>query len=410
MSDLKSEKTDRLLSMKLFPNPAEAFFFRVKTTNELKDNGLFVLDANVLLVPYSMGKESLALIKATLSDLAKKGRLLIPGQAAREFIKNRPLKISEVHQQLKRKCDSLSAYQKGTYPLLEGIDLHGEVQKLEKELDKMQKQYRDDLLKLVNVIRVWDNDDPVSAMYREIFALESVFEPTLDHGDLIKDLEYRIINSVPPGYKDSSKGDSGIGDLIIWKTILVVAKTRNVDVIFVTNETKADWWHRSEGVPLMPRIELIEEFRRDTDGRSFNMISFSGLFDLLGIEEKLLDEIRAQEERDEQAYLLRIVGRIYSDLTTRLIEFASLHSIPFDDSPTSDLVMDIISSGVEPSIDFTSIGNVLRFCETAQERGDVRKKSMAWIEKSHKWMSRVLETHIERAEKRSNSGNSITED
>lgn len=407
---MSNSKTDNLLALKLFPNPAEAFFFRVKTTNELKEDGLFVLDANVLLVPYSMGKESLALIKATLSDLAKNGRLLIPGQAAREFIKNRPLKISEVHQQLKRKCDSLSNYQKGTYPLLEGVSLHGEVQKLEKELDKKQRQYRDDLQKLVNIIRIWDNDDPVSTMYREIFALESVFEPALDYDELQADLEYRITNSVPPGYKDSGKLDSGIGDLIIWKTILGVGKSRNVDVVFVTNETKADWWHRSEGTPLMPRIELIEEFRRNTDGRSFNMISFSGLFDLLGVEEKLLEEIRAQEEQDEQAYLLRVVGRIYSDLTTQLLEIASLHSIPFDDSPASELAMDILASNIAPGIDFITISNVLRFCETSQERGDVRKKSLQWLEKSHKWISRVLESLIERTEKRSSSGASTLED
>lgn len=406
---MSDSKTDNLLALKLFPNPAEAFFFRLKTTKELKDDGLFVLDANVLLVPYSMGKESLALIKATLSDLAKNQRLLIPGQAAREFIKNRPLKIAEVHQQLKRKCDSLNAYQKGTYPLLEGVGLHGEIQKLEKELDKKQKQYREDLLNLVNVIRTWDNDDPVSTMYREIFTLGSVFEPIIDYGELQQDLEYRITNSVPPGYKDSSKSDSGIGDLIIWKTILDIAKTRNVDVVFVTNETKADWWHRSEGAPLMPRIELIEEFRRNTDGRSFNMISFSGLFDLLGIEEKLLEEIRAQEEQDEQAYLLRIVSRIYSDLTSQLIELASLHSIPFDDIPTSELAMDILASNIEPGIDFTSMSNVLRFCETALERGDVRKKSMPWFEKSHKWISRVLDSLIERAEKRSTLGASDLE-
>lgn len=400
---MSDSEPDTFLGLNLFPNPEEAFLFRVKTTAELKDTCLFVLDTNVLLVPYSMGKESLALINATLGALAKDGRILIPGQAAREFIKNRPLKIAEVYQQLKRKCDSLNSFQKGTYPLLEGLEQHTEVQKLEKQLDKKQKEYRESLLELINVIRTWDNDDPVSAMYREIFPRGSVFEPAFDLEPLKADLEYRIANAVPPGYKDSSKVDSGIGDLIIWKTILEIAKARSSDVVFVTNETKADWWHRGEGIPLMPRVELIEEFRRHTEGRSFNMISFSGLFDLLGIEESLLEEIRAQEERDEQGYLLSVIDRIYSELTTQILVLADHYSIPFDDSPTSELVMDFWASKIEPGIDFPAMRDVLRLCEAAQERGVVNKKNMPWLEKSYKWISRVLESLIERAEKRTAS-------
>lgn len=88
----------------------------------------------------------------------------------------------------------------------------------------------------------------------------------------------RYANKIPPGYKDAET-KSGIrqyGDLIIWKEILQYAHNNHCDIIFVSNDTKADWLATDDSktdpkaeCPLPeelghPRRELLVEFEEET--------------------------------------------------------------------------------------------------------------------------------------------------
>jgi hypothetical protein len=44
-------------------------------------------------------------------------------------------------------------------------------------------------------------------------------------------MQWRTDNQVPPGYKDASKDDKGIGDFLIWKSILDLGKKKNRDLV-----------------------------------------------------------------------------------------------------------------------------------------------------------------------------------
>ena len=61
---------------------------------EIKNECFVVLDTNVLLVPYTVSKTSLQAIRNAYLQLIELKRLVVPGQVAREFAKNRPNKIS----------------------------------------------------------------------------------------------------------------------------------------------------------------------------------------------------------------------------------------------------------------------------------------------------------------------------
>ena len=87
----------------------------------------------------------------------------------------------------------------------------------------------------------------------------------------------------------------GIGDLLIWQTILNVGKAHQKSVIFVSLDKKPDWWSQSEGRPLYPRYELIDEFRRISSGQSFHILKFSSFLDLFGATEEVVEEIRKEE-------------------------------------------------------------------------------------------------------------------
>ncbi len=86
------------------------------------------------------------------------------------------------------------------------------------------------------------------------------------------------MNEIPPGYKDAltKSGIRQYGDLIIWKEILRFAKEHNTDIIFISNDVKADWIIVDESdkckkqeKPLKEELgnpirELLAEFEEDT--------------------------------------------------------------------------------------------------------------------------------------------------
>jgi len=356
---------------KVFPDAHASLLFHAKSFEEMKERCVFVLDTNVLLVPYTVGKDSLSLLQEKFSELVKDKRLVVPAQVLREFLKNRPLKITEVYQQLQRKLDGLKAYETGTYPLLEQEKEYQDLKESESELARHLDSYRERLKSLIDALRSWGHDDPVMRAYRSVFTKTAIRESDLDDAKLLNDLEWRIDNKIPPAYKDASKADSGIGDLIIWHTILNVGASDASDVVFVTNETKADWWHRSENHTLMPRIELVEEFRRRTQGWSFTMLSLSGLLRALGISSTVVTEIERQDEALMQARRLQSLRTAYEKIGNALSHMAQASGTSIEGIPLSVAIEIVGTGGLVANPDLDRLRDALRFCEYAFKRGGV---------------------------------------
>lgn len=311
---------DIFIANSVYPEAAPIFTHGLRPLNEIKNDCFVVIDTNALLVPYNTGKESLEQIQKTYRKLVDDKRLLIPGQVAREFARNRANKITELFQQLNRKRNSTPGLQKGKYPLLESLEEYQDSVRLEGQIDRLLQQYRETLDKVLDYIRSWTWNDPVSVLYSQLFTQDVVFDISLNPEFLQSDLNRRQLHSVPPGYKDSAKDDKGIGDLLIWHTILEIGKTHNRSVIFVSGDEKADWWHRSESQPLYPRYELVDEFRRYSNGESFYIIAFSRFLDLYGASDKVVEEVRQKEilaKQDE----LQIREKTLSERQSKILDF-----------------------------------------------------------------------------------------
>jgi PIN like domain len=277
----------------LYPEAEAIFSFKPQPLEDIKDECLIVLDTNVLLVPFDTGKESLQQIKATYERLIKTEQLVVPGRVAREFAKNRSEKLKTIYQQISRK-QNLSINRQ-VYPLLESSIEYQKLTDMEKEIDGKLSDYRKQVASLLSKISSWYWDDPVSSLYRELFSQNVVFDIDCDEKEIQSDLEYRQLHSIPPGFQDSGKEDKGIGDLLIWHTILELGKVRNKDTIFVTNDSKNDWWYQSEKQALYPRFELVEEYRRNSDGRTIHIINFSEFLRLFGASPEVVEEVRQEE-------------------------------------------------------------------------------------------------------------------
>jgi uncharacterized protein YutE (UPF0331/DUF86 family) len=276
-----------------YPDAETIFTSHLKSLDELKSECSIVLDTNALLVPYSIGKESLEQIRKTYKSLVSESRLIIPGQVAREFANNRANKLSELYQQFNRKAN-VPKLQKGKYPLLESLEEYQETVQLEEQIDQLLRQYKEATQKVLTHIRNWTWDDPVSMLYAELFQ-KVVFDLKIDKEKVATELARRHLHHIPPGYKDAAKEDSGVGDLLIWLTILEIGQIHKRSVFFVSGDEKADWWHRSEGQALYPRYELVDEFRRCSDGQSFHIISFSQFLEIYGASERIVQEVRREE-------------------------------------------------------------------------------------------------------------------
>ncbi len=79
----------------------------------------------------------------------------------------------------------------------------------------------------------------------------------------IQEGESRFKQKTPPGYMDEPKERKNkfiFGDVLIWFEILKFAKIHKKDILFVTNDTKEDWFENGAF-----HSKLVNEFKKETN-------------------------------------------------------------------------------------------------------------------------------------------------
>lgn len=307
MSDkLKEMEIDVFITNSTYPQPENIFKTDLKSLDSIINSASIIFDTNVLLLPYTISNSTLSEITKIYSKLTRENRLYIPGQVAREFAKNRPLKICELYKQLVDKKSKLDVFQSGKYPLLETLDEYKALTEIEKQIGNLTKEYKSNMNGILKRIRSWNWDDPVSLMYSKTITKDCIVDLEFKREEVLKELSLRRVHKIPPGYKDNSKDDQGVGDLLIWMTILNIGKQKNNDVIFVSGDLKGDWWHQSNNQSIYPRYELIDEFRRTTGDRTIHIIEFSNLLNTLGVSDEIVQEVRNEELKLKDKNVVRL--------------------------------------------------------------------------------------------------------
>jgi hypothetical protein len=144
--------------------------------------------------------------------------------------------------------------------VLEVLESYDELKEIEEKLDDFIEQFKDKISEIADEIKGWGFNEPVTEVYKLLFRNENIVEFDFEkesEEDVINDLKTRNKHKIPPGYKDSGKPDLGIGDLLIWKTIIQISNKYDKNIIFITHDQKSDWWHNSNNQNLYPRYELI---------------------------------------------------------------------------------------------------------------------------------------------------------
>jgi hypothetical protein len=312
----------------VFPDAENLFAVKQKPLEEIKNVCLVALDANVLLLPYEMGAESFSKIAEIYKSLVNEDRLFVPAQAAREFVKNRASKLRDLTKQIGDQASTLNFSFHKEIGFLEKDTVFSDI----KDQSEIIAAARAKLLTQIKELRrsLADNvgADPVSVVYQELMMKRVVSLPDSeqDRQKLSDEMKWRYKHKVPPGYKDGSKDDGGIGDFLIWKTILEEGKKRGFDCIFVTKDLKGDWWVQGQGA-FQPRVELIEEYFRYTGGSTVHFLSLSSLLELLEVSAETVTDVKRVEANVVQQI-------IRSDIQPRLRQRSSPLS---DDIPLNEV-------------------------------------------------------------------------
>lgn len=215
---------------------------KFKNAKSIKDDCVYILDTNILLLPYKNCIKDLDLnqVIKLYKDLKSNNKLFITSTTIKEFVKNRPVVLLEAHQKILEYKNSIpKKYTIPKFVFLENSN-YGEIKNLEKNLNDTVEKYLEQLSSLLKKLENYNWNDELSNKYSELFEKENII-PDLNEKikiDLKGIWEKRKKLNIPPGYADQNKNSGEMGDFIIWKQILEFAKLHKCNIIFVSNDQK----------------------------------------------------------------------------------------------------------------------------------------------------------------------------
>jgi hypothetical protein len=245
---------------------------------ELLNSGLVAVDANVLLGLYRYNQKTRNQILDVLERVGD--RLLVPHQALAEFWRNRESAISEPRAQADEAKEAVTAalatatqsVQQWANRVALGDREKKQILSPITQLGIEVSQSIDHIVASQELSGQATHTDEVVVRLERLFK-GRVGEPlsSADHEKALVEAARRIEAKEPPGYKDAGKPDGRAnGDYLVWVQMIGAASARDLDLLFVTNDAKEDWWRIVRGETKGPRVELVDEFLRHT-GRRLSM-------------------------------------------------------------------------------------------------------------------------------------------
>lgn len=308
---------------------------------EFCKNAIFVLDTNSLLVPYNLGQESLDEIKRIYQIARDEERLFVPAHTLREFAKHRSSKISELFTEVDKALSSIPSIKDLNYPILGELEAYKKLLVFKSDFTTFIKPYKEILQNLQESINEWNWFDPVTQLYHDIFIINNIIDTNEDEVELIKQFEERMQNGTPPGNKDSSKDTNAIGDFLIWKSILELGKSKNVNIVLITNDEKNDWMLKGNKKSISTRFELVDEYRRHTGGHQFTCLNFADFLKIQGALPAVVTEVKTvaiSNTISQNSKTLEVLEAIKSIINTFLISNNNYEDNYIPDSKFEQLV------------------------------------------------------------------------
>lgn len=312
---------------------------------------LIVLDTTILLELYRKPANiSLDIIKAFKEVV---DRIYVPRQVYDEYLRN---------------YHKVSGNEKGKYQKV-STELSGSLTKLQEEITSRITEYRKhdytDITKLQsdlgekleeirNILKDYENSHRKEIEKNKDFLRHDKVKEFIDlleeNGNIgnpfpfskrlliIQEGKIRFENSIPPGYEDNKKdGITRYGDLFIWKNIIDVAKERNVNILFVCNDVKGDWWERDKETPIELRRELLEEFKEINPQLEIHFLNMNKFFSYIA-EELQIGQSKSALQLSAMDYIEKKLDQYDDVIESEVGNF--LASINLDDMLGGEYISD----------------------------------------------------------------------
>ena len=251
-------------SFKEYYQPTEEEF---KT---LWKNCEFIFDANVLLNIYRYSSET----TEEFLDVLKKvqDRIWLPHQAALEYQKNRFSVIEEQVAKCKKLEKLLEKNEIITFLIDNKRHPFVDTELIISEIEKTFKNLKVDLETSRNNYPNTISNDNLRDTITEIFdgKIGDEFSKK-DLDNTYKMGKERYADKIPPGFEDKGKddgenkdktGNQKYGDCVLWRQIIMHAKSEGKPIILVTDDAKKDWWLKNKNNAIIsPHPFLIREMR-----------------------------------------------------------------------------------------------------------------------------------------------------
>ena len=267
---------------------------------------IIAFDASVLLNLYNYSPPTAETFLTVLRAL--KQPLWLPYQAGLEYHRNRIgsiMKAAKEYEAAKSPLPDLLAKVKSRR---QGPFLSEE---LMKHIERLAVDLANELDASHNRIKATKTDDPIRDQLTELFdgRVGTAFPPST-LGKLFDEGKDRYKTKTPPGYMDEKdkQGNDIYGDLVIWKEMIEKSRAEKKPFIFVTDDSKEDWWWIQDGVTVGPRVELLREFRAETNQAihlysSDSFLEYADRFLAKTIDKGALEEIREVRRAGPLAHL-----------------------------------------------------------------------------------------------------------
>ena len=263
-----------------------------------------------IIIPSTVKYEFFKHYRSYFGDMERRVRSV--GKDAKEQISTAARKILKI-------CDNLEALQ---YPDVE--ELRENLSEKFDELIEIPESFFEDRNILDFISNPWKGKNLVYDLVNDIISnghsmpavtQEEIYQ-ICDEGEK----RFKADPPTPPGFKDAKKKDGvrKYSDLILWKEVLKYSKEQKVNVIFVTDDVKCDWWIDNNGTRVF-HPALITEFCRETGNKILPFTSlefFSNVSDSFSITKT--DAVEIALKITDTDYFERVYSSVFDRISDDL--------------------------------------------------------------------------------------------
>ena len=304
-----------------------------ETLNRQLQSGkcIIVLDTNVLLNVYRYSPEfsefALACLKAVQNNIYLpstvyleynkhfRGEFSKMGKRVETIGNETEQQIEKSKNEILASCEQIRRLQyDGVDELKENLDDHLI------EMHNIVSSFFKDRKSLIRLSMAWNGTDLLYEFIQELKKNGQIM-PDLSHAELdawCTDGEKRYKKSIPPGFKDAKSKDGmrKYSDLFVWNEILRWAKQKKIDILFVTDDVKSDWWKNRSNGEFHP--ELIQEFNKTRQAiLPYQSYDFYQLVSQMsGIE--LSDATELSLSMTDEEYFQDVEERVFDEICDQL--------------------------------------------------------------------------------------------